>query len=67
MAASKRGLTWLGPPWGPNWGCGVFAPVPAGVVMFDGISEVKMVAEDGLITYLCCMRARRASLKPSAS
>lgn len=50
MAAKSRGLT-PEPPWGPSWGCGVFAPVPAGVEMLDGISEVKMVADEGEMRY----------------
>lgn len=51
MAAKRRGLT-PEPPWGPSWGCGVFVPVPAGVEILEGISDVKMVAEEGEMRYL---------------
>lgn len=50
--------------WPCDCGCGVFAPVPMGVERFDGSSEVKIVAEDGEMTYLALRVARRASLKP---
>jgi hypothetical protein len=33
--------------------------------MLEGISDVKMVAEDGEITYLDCKVESSASLKPS--
>lgn len=39
------------PPWEPSCGCGVLAPVPAGVEMFEGISEVKIVADEGEMRY----------------
>ena len=52
------------PPWGPSWGCGVLAPVPAGVEILEGISEVKIVADEGEMRYLDWIVARSASLKP---
>ena len=39
-------------------------PVPVGVEMFEGISEVNMVADDGEMMYLAWIVDRRASLKP---
>jgi hypothetical protein len=42
----------------------VFAPVPAGVEMLDGISEVKMVADEGEMRYLEFKVCRSDSLKP---
>lgn len=39
-------------------------PVPEGVDMLEGISDVKIVAEDGEMRYLDWMVASRASLKP---
>lgn len=56
-------MTWE-PPCGPSWGCGVFAPVPMGVDTLDGISDVKIVAEEGETRYLVWMVWRRDSLKP---
>ena len=44
--------------------CGVFAPVPMGVDTLDGISDVKIVAEDGETRYLVWMVWRSDSLKP---
>lgn len=67
VAARRSGLTWLEPPCGPSCGSGVFAPVPAGVEMLEGISDVKIVADEGEITYLDCITARSASLKPASS
>jgi hypothetical protein len=64
VAASSSGLTpdaWCV---GAICGCGVLAPVPAGVLMFDGSSDVNIVALDGEIRYLLFSVARRASLKP---
>lgn len=66
MAARRSGFT----PWltcEANCGCGVFAPVPAGVERFDGSSEVKIVADDGEIMYLLLSVAMSASLKPVVS
>lgn len=63
VAASKSGLT-CEPPWGPSWGCGVFAPVPIGVETLDGISDVKIVAEEGETRYLVWIVWSRDSLKP---
>jgi hypothetical protein len=63
VAASRRGLT-CEPPWGPSCGWGVFAPVPVGVEMLEGISDVNIVAEEGEMTYLVCKVASSASLKP---
>ena len=56
-------MTWE-PPCGPSWGCGVFAPVPKGVDTLDGISDVKIVAEEGETRYLVWMVWRSDSLKP---
>jgi len=64
VAARRRGLTWEEPPCGPSCGCGVLAPVPVGVEMFEGISDVKIVAEEGEIMYFDCMVDKSASLKP---
>jgi hypothetical protein len=63
VAAKSRGLT-CEPPCGPSCGCGVFAPVPVGVEIFDGISEVKIVAEEGEMRYLDCNVPSNDSLKP---
>lgn len=38
--------------------------MPIGVEMFEGSSEVKIVAEDGEIIYREWIEASRASLKP---
>lgn len=46
------------------WGCGVFIPVAIGVDMFDGISDVNIVAEEGEMRYLACRWAMRASVNP---
>jgi hypothetical protein len=43
----------------------VFAPVPVGVEIFDGNSEVNMVAEEGDIRYLENKIETSASLKPT--
>jgi hypothetical protein len=45
----------------------VFAPVPVGVEMFDGISDVKIVAEEGEMRYLDCNVPSNDSLKPKSS
>jgi hypothetical protein len=42
----------------------VFAPVPVGVEILDGISEVKIVAEEGEMRYLFCRIPSSVSLKP---
>jgi len=43
---------------------GVLVPVPAGVEMLEGSSEVKIVAEEGEMRYLVWRTDMRASLKP---
>ena len=43
----------------------MLAPVPTGVVMFDGSSDVNIVADEGEMMYFDCIFARRASLKPA--
>jgi hypothetical protein len=63
VAAYSNGLT-CEPPWGPSCGWGVFAPVPMGVDMFEGISDVNIVADEGEMRYLVCRVWRSASLKP---
>jgi len=63
VAARRRGLTPLLPPWW-GWGRGVLAPVAAGVVKLEGSSEVKIVVLEGEMRYLAWRVARSASLKP---
>ncbi len=43
----------------------MFAPVPIGVEILDGISDVKIVAEDGETRYLAWIVWRSDSLKPT--
>jgi hypothetical protein len=42
----------------------VFAPVPVGVEILEGNSEVNIVADDGEMRYLECNVWSSASLKP---
>jgi hypothetical protein len=42
----------------------VFAPVPVGVEILEGNSEVNIVADDGDMRYLECNVWSSASLKP---
>lgn len=42
----------------------MLVPVPAGVETLDGISDVKMVADEGDTRYLVWMVCIRDSLKP---
>jgi hypothetical protein len=53
------------PPCGPSCGCGVFAPVPVGVEILDGISEVNIVADEGEMRYLDWRVCSSASLNPA--
>ena len=53
----RRGLT-------PEPGRGVLAPVGRGVEDAEGSSDMKIVAEEGLILYLSRRVVMRASLKP---
>lgn len=67
VAASSSGFTadeWCSGIEPGACGWGVFAPVPAGVLMLEGSSEVKIVALEGEMRYLVFSVARRASLKP---
>ena len=43
----------------------MLAPVPTGVEIFEGSSEVKIVADEGEMMYFDCIVERRASLKPT--
>ena len=43
----------------------MLAPVPMGVEMFEGNSEVNIVADEGEIMYFDCIVERRASLNPA--
>lgn len=42
----------------------MLAPVPVGVEILEGISEVNMVADEGEMMYLAWIVDRRASWKP---
>lgn len=42
----------------------MLVPVPAGVETLDGISDVKMVADEGDTRYLAWIVCMRDSLKP---
>jgi hypothetical protein len=62
-AAKSRGLT-CEPLGKLSCSCGIFAIVPVGVKMLDGISEVKTVAEEGEMRYFDCRILSSVSLKP---